>query len=77
MRWEVLEEAEVPRTREGVRPGVGIELAVDVLDMRLDRADCHDERGGDLGIALPSGQQAQHHDLTLGERRIGALQPTG
>lgn len=58
--WEVLKEAEVPSTSEGVRPGVGIKLAVDVLDMRLDCAHCHDERVGDLGIALPGVQQTQH-----------------
>lgn len=56
--WEVVKEAEVPSTSEGVRPGVGIDLAVDVLDVRFDSADSHDEGVGDLGVALPGGQQA-------------------
>jgi hypothetical protein len=43
------------------------ELAEDVGDVGLDRALAQVEVGGELGVALAGGQQAEHFELAFGQ----------
>jgi hypothetical protein len=42
------------------------DLAIDVLDVSLDRALAAAERGGHLAVALPHGEEAQYRHLARG-----------
>src|SRR5215218_6742601 len=68
------------RAHDGVPSAADVELAVDALDVGLDRVDSHEQLAGDLGVRKQRGQQPQHGPLALGERlqqpgrrRAGAL----
>src|SRR5262249_13113280 len=56
---------------EGVGGGVGaaarVDLAVEVLDVALDRADADGEDRADLAVAPPGRHEPQHFDLTQGQ----------
>src|ERR1051325_10305742 len=53
---------------DGVTPTADIELAVDALDVGLDRVDAHEQLARDLRVRQQRRQQPQHRALALGER---------
>src|SRR5690606_2226524 len=53
--------------RHGGAAGVHVELLVDVLDVRVDRARADEEALGDLLLRVPGHHLAEHVALALGE----------
>jgi hypothetical protein len=62
------EEVELAGATDGVPAPVGVELAVDALDVGLDGIHGHVQLGGDLAGRQHARQVAQHHVLPLAER---------
>ena len=58
-------------TRHGLGAAVGVELAVEVTDVALERGLGDDQLGSHIPVGETSGQQAQDFALAQGERRTG------
>jgi 23S rRNA (guanine745-N1)-methyltransferase len=54
------QQAHLPGLAYGLGAVRGVELAVDVIYMRLDRAEGDEEVAGDLGVGSARGEQGQH-----------------
>ncbi len=52
-----------------LRPGVDVELAVDITEMAAHRLDADAEEIGNFLVEIPFGQMLQHFTLTVGEAR--------
>src|SRR5919199_3845518 len=63
-----LEETKLPSTLGRLHATVDAELAVETLEVRLDRIELDVESAGDLGIGPAGCQQPQHVALPLGQR---------
>jgi hypothetical protein len=62
-----LQQVKRPGPLDRLVPAVHVELAVDALDVRPDRAHRDDERFGDLWAGQVGRHQAQHFYLALAE----------
>jgi hypothetical protein len=63
-----LQQAEFPGPDERLGSAARVELAVDVVEVLLDRAHRDDELAGDPGIRPAGGDEPQHLHFALGER---------
>ena len=64
----MLQQVQLTRAEERLGAALHVELAVDVVDVLLDRTDCDDEPIGDRLIGKTLGDQAQNVQLALAER---------
>ena len=65
-RWDVwdpvdgfLEQFQLPGSRQGLSAAVGVELAVEVVDVGLDRAHADEKLGGDPAVTLAGGYEPE------------------
>ena len=56
---EALEQLQLTRAHERLGAALHVELAVEVVDVPLDRADSDDQPVGDRLIGMPVGDQAK------------------
>jgi hypothetical protein len=63
----LLDQVQLPGSRQGLRTASRVELAVDVVDVGLDRAHADEELGGDLAVGLASGYELKDFELTLAQ----------
>lgn len=56
------------RTRNGVRAVLRAQLAGDIVDMGIDRAQRNDQPAGDLFVGETLGHQPEHVQLARRER---------
>jgi hypothetical protein len=62
-----LEEVKLTRARERLGAALYLELAVDVVDVALDRAERDNKRIGDHLIGMTLGDQAQDLELAVAQ----------
>jgi hypothetical protein len=65
--WRSLEQFELPGPCHRLRAAVGVELAVEVVDVGLDRAHADEELLGDPAVALAGGDELKHLKLPLAQ----------
>ena len=66
----MLQEVQFLSLRDGLRPAVDPQLAVNTAGMCLDRASGEKQPGGDLGAREAICNQAQHFQLTTAQEFI-------
>ena len=64
----LLKHFEVASPGEGFGAVCGVELPVDIARVRLHRAHGDKEIPGNLRVGPARGEEAQHFELTLGQR---------
>src|SRR3954452_8187251 len=69
------EEVQVAGALDRVTPAGDVELAIDLLEVRLERVHGDEQLRGDLLIGQHRGQVAQHRGLALAERLAQAWRP--
>src|SRR5688572_5220596 len=69
----VSEQAARPRGVDGGTSAGHLELAIDAVGMRLDRAPPDPDTRGDLTVGLPRFEARQHLELTRGKARTAGL----
>ena len=67
VRLAGLKEVKLTRAHERLGAALHVELAVDVVDVLLDRADGDDQPVGDRLIGMTVGDQAQDFQLAVAE----------
>lgn len=62
-----LHQVQLSGSSKGLSATGNIQLAIDVVDVGLDRAESNNQRFGDLSVRQAIGYQLQHFHLALAE----------